>query len=174
MTSTRSRPSTVREIRSLGMFGRAWAIGIVAFSAARALIAWPTLGEYGVNPWWFLLIDIVTAPPYGVAQAITVKILRDPSRTAGDALPWATLVGAMFFAPYVFIVVASNLADTPQPMPAHRVHRADRLDRRVRRARPAADAPSGQGSGTRPLSRPIGPSDVESPHRRRRRFSPDS
>ena len=118
MTSTRSRPSTVREIRSLGVFGRAWAIGIMAFSAARALIAWPTLGEYGVNPWWFLFIDIVTAPPYGIAQAITVKILRDDSRTTADALPWAAMVAAMFFAPYVFIVAASYLADSPQPMPA--------------------------------------------------------
>lgn len=118
MTSTRSRPSTVREIRSLGVFGRAWVIGIVAFSAVRALIAWPTLGAYGVNPWWFLFVDIVTAPPYGISQAITIKILRDDSRTTVDALPWAVLVAAMFFAPYVFIVAASYLADSPQPMPA--------------------------------------------------------
>ncbi len=118
MTMTAQRPSTWSEIRSLGVFGRAWALGIVAFSAARALIAWPTLGEYGVDPWWFLFIDLVTAPPYGIAQAITVKILRDQHRAVRDAVPWAALVAVMFFAPYAFIFVASYMADTPQPMPA--------------------------------------------------------
>ncbi len=110
-------PGWIADIRSLGVFGRAWAIGIIAFSAARALIAWPTLGNYGVNPWWFLAIDIVTAPPYGVAQAVTVKILRDRSRSTTSALPWALVVAVMFFAPYAFIFVASQFADTPQPMP---------------------------------------------------------
>jgi hypothetical protein len=117
-TTTPHRPSTWSEIRSLGVFGRAWALGIVAFSAARALIAWPTLGSYGVNPWWFLFIDVVTAPPYGVAQALAVKILRDRSRPTRDAVPWAVLVAVMFFAPYAFIFIASYLADAPQPMPA--------------------------------------------------------
>jgi hypothetical protein len=117
VTTTTHRPSGWSEIRSLGVFGRAWAVGIVAFSAARALIAWPTLGDYGVNPWWFLFIDLVTAPPYGIAQAITVKILRDRNRPARDAVPWALLVAAMFFAPYAFIFAASYVADSPQPMP---------------------------------------------------------
>lgn len=118
VTMTTTRPSAWSEVRSLGVFGRAWALGIIAFSAARALIAWPTLGDYGVNPWWFLFIDIITAPPYGVAQAVTVKILRNRERSTRDAVPWALLVAAMFFAPYVFIFVASYVADTPQPMPA--------------------------------------------------------
>jgi hypothetical protein len=116
-TTTPQRSSTWDEIRSLGVFGRAWALGIVAFSAARALVAWPTLGNYGVNPWWFLFIDVVTAPPYGVAQALAVKILRDRRRPTRDAVPWAVLVAVMFFAPYAFIFVASYVADTPQPMP---------------------------------------------------------
>lgn len=117
MATITHRTGTWDEIRSLGLFGRAWAVGIVAFSAARALIAWPTLGNYGVNPWWFLAIDLVTAPPYGIAQAITVKILRSADRTLRDAVPWALVVAVMFFAPYAFIFVASHLADTPQPMP---------------------------------------------------------
>ncbi|MFZ4519502.1 MAG: hypothetical protein ACOYOP_14010 [Microthrixaceae bacterium] len=96
------------DIRSLGVFGRAWSVGILLFSAARALIAWPTLGRYGVDPWLFLAIDIVTALPYGVAQAVTVKILRDPSRPAGHAAGWATVVGVAFLAPYVYIFVASG------------------------------------------------------------------
>lgn len=117
MAMTTTRRSTLGEVRSLGVFGRAWALGIVAFSIGRALIAWPTLGNYGVNPWWFLFIDLVTAPPYGVAQAVTVKLLRDEDRPTRDAVPWAIVVTVMFLAPYIFIFVASSFADSPQPMP---------------------------------------------------------
>jgi hypothetical protein len=96
------------EIRSLGVFGRAWSIGIVLFSAARALVAWPTLANYGVNPWVFLAVDLITAPPYGIAQAVTVKILRSPDRSPGDAVPWATVVVLMFLAPYAYIFLAGG------------------------------------------------------------------
>lgn len=104
----KERRSAWNEIRSLGAFGRAWIVGILAFSAARALIAWPTFGKYGVNPWVFLTIDIVTAIPYGVGQAITVKILRSPERDPMDSVPWAILVAAAFFAPYVYIFTSSG------------------------------------------------------------------
>ncbi len=96
------------DMRALGLFGRMWAIGIVAFSAARALIAWPMLGDYGVNPLVFLGIDIVTAPPYGIAQAVTVMILRDRARPERDAAPWALIVLACFLAPYAYIFAASG------------------------------------------------------------------
>lgn len=96
------------DIRSLGLFGRSWAVGIVVFSAARALIAWPTLGRYGVDPWTFLAVDLLTAPPYGIGQAVTVKILRDRHRPPRDAVSWAAVVVASFLAPYVYIFLASG------------------------------------------------------------------
>lgn len=102
------RQSFLDDVRSLGVFGRAWSVGVIAFSLARALIAWPTLGRYGVDPWIFLALDIVTAPPYGVGQAVTVKILRDQSRRPLDAAPWALVVAVMFFAPYAYIFLASG------------------------------------------------------------------
>ncbi|CAB4907808.1 unannotated protein [freshwater metagenome] len=98
----------IRDMTSLGGFGRAWSVGIVAFSAARALLAWPALARYGVNPWLFLAIDLLTAPPYGISQAVTVKILRDPDRPPRDALGWCAMVVAMFLAPYVYIFAASG------------------------------------------------------------------
>ncbi|MBS1837603.1 MAG: hypothetical protein JST64_07885 [Actinobacteria bacterium] len=96
------------DVRSLGVWGRAWAVGIFLFSAARALIAWPALGRYGVNPWVFLAIDLVTALPYGLAQALTVKILRDQHRPPSEAVPWATVVVAMFLLPYAYIFLSSG------------------------------------------------------------------
>lgn len=103
-----SERSLSSDLRSLGVWGRAWAVGIFLFSAARALIAWPALGRYGVNPWVFLVIDLVTALPYGLAQALTVKILRDRHRAPTESIPWATVVVAMFLLPYVYIFLASG------------------------------------------------------------------
>ncbi len=96
------------DIRSLGIFGRAWVIGNIAFSAARALIAWPTFGQYGLNPWVFLALDVVTAPPYGLSQALTVKILRDPERPASDAVLWCAGVVFFFLLPYVYLFGATG------------------------------------------------------------------
>ncbi|MEX0767562.1 MAG: hypothetical protein WD029_03730 [Microthrixaceae bacterium] len=107
MNATRSI-SMIREISSLGGFGRAWSVGIVLFSVLRALLAWPTLSRYGVNPWLFLGLDLITAPPYGVGQAVTVKILRDQTRPPRDAVLWAAVVAVMFFAPYAYIFLASG------------------------------------------------------------------
>ncbi len=96
------------DVRSLGVFGRAWAVGIFLFSAARALFAWPTLGRYGVDPWIFLAIDLVTALPYGIAQALTVKTLRDPTRSASEAVGWAAVVVVTFLLPYLYIFMSSG------------------------------------------------------------------
>lgn len=105
---TAERHSTWDDLRSLGVLGRAWAVGIVLFSAARALIAWPTFGRYGVDPWFFLALDLITAIPYGVGQAITVKILRTPDRPPRQAIPWAVVVALAFLAPYAYIFGASG------------------------------------------------------------------
>jgi len=111
-SSDADRPGWIGEIRSLGRLGRSWAVGVVVFSAARALLAWPTLGRYGVDPWTFLAIDLVTAPPYGVAQAVTVKILCRTDRTWRDAAGWAAVVVAAFLAPYAYIFAASGSLPT--------------------------------------------------------------
>ncbi len=101
------------DVSSLGLLGRSWSVGVIVFSAARALVAWPTLGRYGVDPWIFLAIDLVTAPPYGVAQAVTVKILRDRGRPWQDATGWALVVLAAFVAPYAYIFAASGSLPAP-------------------------------------------------------------
>lgn len=60
----------------IGWFGRAWVAAIFGYSVLRAVVVWPTLGRYGVNPWMFLFIDVVTAWPYAVGQVRVVQGLR--------------------------------------------------------------------------------------------------
>ena len=33
----------------IGKLGSAWIVGVLAYAVARALVVWPTLGEYNVS-----------------------------------------------------------------------------------------------------------------------------
>jgi hypothetical protein len=90
----------------VGWFGRAWIVGVFAFSVARALVAWPTLSQYGVNPWIFLLIDIVTAFPYALGQVKVINGFRYKQYRGVQV--WSLVVGATFLAPYAYIVLAGQ------------------------------------------------------------------
>ena len=50
-----------QENAGVGWVGKAWIVTIFGYSALRALVVWPTLSTYGVNPWIFLVIDVGTA-----------------------------------------------------------------------------------------------------------------
>jgi len=91
---------------SMGMLSWAWVLGVVVFSFVRALIAWPTLGQFGVDPLTFLIIDLVTAPPYAIGQVKLVKSIV--GKRWRQAQFWAFVVAAMFLAPYAYIVVAGS------------------------------------------------------------------
>jgi hypothetical protein len=90
----------------VGWFGKAWIVGVFAFSVARALIAWPTLSQYGVNPWVFLLIDIATAFPYALGQVKVVNGFR--YRQYRGVQAWSLVVAVTFLAPYGYIVLAGQ------------------------------------------------------------------
>lgn len=88
------------------IWSRAWILGVVAYAVVRALIAWPTLGQYGVNPVVFLLIDIGTAPPYALGQVRIVQGFR--RRDWGRVQLWAAIVLVTFLAPYAYIALAGG------------------------------------------------------------------
>lgn len=91
---------------TVGTYGRIWILGVFAFSIARALLAWPTLGRYGVNAWIFLAIDLITAFPYAYGQ---VKLIKDiVARELGGVQLWSAVVLVSFLAPYIYIFVAGS------------------------------------------------------------------
>ena len=92
------------EVRSLGALGQAWTIGVVFLCVARAVVIWPMLATHGVNPWWFVVLDVGTAPAYGLGQAMGVKVLRDETRPMKAAMPWISMVVVSFLAPYLYVL----------------------------------------------------------------------
>lgn len=94
------------ETEKVGTFGWLWIVGVFAFSVVRALVAWPTLGRYGVNPWVFLFIDVVTAFPYAYGQ---VKLIKEcVARNLSAIQLWSLVVLVTFMAPYIYIFVAGS------------------------------------------------------------------
>ena len=103
------RPRTLRdELGELGLLGQAWTLTVVVFCVARAVAVWPVLLDHGVNPWWFLLLDVGTAPTYGLGQAMGVKIMRDERRPMRDAAPWIAMLFVSFVAPYAYLLASAG------------------------------------------------------------------
>lgn len=90
----------------VGTFGWLWIVGVFAFSIVRALVAWPTLGRYGVNPWVFLLIDVATAFPYAYGQVKLIKVCI--AKDLRSIQLWSLLVLVSFLAPYIYIFIAGS------------------------------------------------------------------
>ncbi len=103
-----ARPSLVEELRGLGLLGQVWTLTVVVFCIARAVVVWPVLQSHGVNPWWFLLLDVGTAPTYGLGQAMGVKIMRDVTRPMRDAVPWIAMLFVSFVAPYAYLLASAG------------------------------------------------------------------
>lgn len=101
-------PTLSEELRSLGLLGQMWTISVIVFCIARAVVVWPVLQTHGVNPWWFLAIDVGTAPLYGLGQAMGVKLMRDVRRPMRDALPWVAMLFVSFVAPYAYLLTSAG------------------------------------------------------------------
>lgn len=100
--------SLMGELRELGLVGQMWTIGVVVFCIARAVVVWPVLMEHNVNPWWFLALDVGTAPTYGIGQAMGVKLMRDERRPMKDAVPWIVVLMISFVAPYAYLLASAG------------------------------------------------------------------
>lgn len=100
--------SLVSELRDLGLVGQMWTLTVVAFCLLRAVVVWPVLQTHDVNPWWFLAIDVGTAPTYGLGQAMGVKLMRDDRRPVRDAIPWIILLFVSFVAPYGYLLASAG------------------------------------------------------------------
>lgn len=90
----------------VGLLGKAWIAGVFAYAVVRALVVWPTLGDYGVNPLAFLVIDVGTAWPYAYGQLRVVNEAR--AKNWGGTQLWALIALLSFVAPYAYIAGAGS------------------------------------------------------------------
>jgi hypothetical protein len=87
-------------------YERMWIVGVVAFTAARFVVAYSTLRAYHLNIWLFGFIDIVTAVPYGLSTARLAVAVVD--RSFARSARWLLVASATFLAPYAYIAIAGE------------------------------------------------------------------
>jgi hypothetical protein len=97
---------------SVGRAGAAWIAVLCGYSLLRAVLAWPLLRHYGINPSAFLVLDVGTAYPLGVAQ---VRIVQGfAARDYAAIQVWGGVAGVSFIIPYAYLLIAGGEA-----MPAY-------------------------------------------------------
>jgi hypothetical protein len=92
----------------VGRAGWAWIAVLCGYSLVRAVLAWPLLVHYDINPAPFLVLDVGTAYPLGLAQ---VRIVQGfAARDFAAVQVWSAVAGISFITPYAYLLVAGHQA----------------------------------------------------------------
>jgi hypothetical protein len=88
------------------MLSRAWAFVVIGWAFGRTLVVWAAVGDYGINPWWYLAIDLSCASVDALTTPKTVLALIDGKHA--DAAIWGTASLVAFVVPDVYIFIATD------------------------------------------------------------------
>ena len=88
------------------MLSRTWAVVVVGWSFIRTLIVWAAVGDYGLNPWIYLGIDLFSA----CVDAITTPrmVLNFIDNKYKAALKWAAISLGVFILPDLYIFLGTR------------------------------------------------------------------
>ncbi len=85
---------------------RIWASTIVLYTFVATFVVWKALHKYGVNPYLFFVIDLITSWFYGLASArLVVAVIK---KRWSETQKWGWLSALNFMLPQVYILVAAN------------------------------------------------------------------
>jgi hypothetical protein len=93
-------------LRKRRMLSRMWAGMVIAWSVIRTLIVWAALGDYGLNPWVYLGIDLASA----AIDAFTTPrmVLRFIDDHFKSAINWGLISLVAFIIPDIYIFVGTR------------------------------------------------------------------
>lgn len=85
---------------------RIWASTIVLYSFAATFVVWKALHKYGVNPYIFFVIDLITSWFYGVASArLVVAVIQ---KRWSETQKWGWLSAINFALPQIYILLSAR------------------------------------------------------------------
>ncbi|MCE9622540.1 MAG: hypothetical protein K8R99_09370 [Actinomycetia bacterium] len=98
---------TLRRRRRLS---NTWAGVVVAWSFIRTLLVWAAVGDYGLNPWIYLAIDLSSA----VVDAITTPrmVLNFIDERYRVAAGWGLIALVAFIVPDLYIFLGTRTLPT--------------------------------------------------------------
>ena len=95
--------ATIRRRRRLS---NTWALFVIAWSLIRTLIVWAAVGDYGLNPWLYLVLDLVSASIDAFSTPrMVIRFVDDQYR---KALQWALVSLAAFVMPDIYIFAGTR------------------------------------------------------------------
>ena len=85
---------------------RIWASTIILYTFVATFVVWKALHKYGVNPYIFFVIDLVTSWFYGLASArLVVAIIH---KRWSETQKWWWLSALNFMLPQIYILLAAR------------------------------------------------------------------
>ncbi len=93
-------------LRRRKVLSRTWGAVVVAWSLVRTLIVWAALGDYGINPWAYLGIDLASALVDAFTTPRMVLAFIDNQYRA--AAKWLMISAAAFVVPDLYIFLGTR------------------------------------------------------------------
>jgi hypothetical protein len=89
---------------------RTWAGLVIGWAVIRTLIVWAAVGDYGLNPWIYLAIDLASA----CVDAITTPrmVLAFVDDQFKSAAKWALISLVAFIVPDLYIFIGTRQLPT--------------------------------------------------------------
>jgi len=85
---------------------RLWASTIVLYTFGATFVVWKALHKYGVNPYLFFVIDLITSWFYGLASArLVVAIIH---KRWSETQKWGCLSALNFMLPQIYILMSAR------------------------------------------------------------------
>jgi hypothetical protein len=92
------------------VLARSWAAVVIGWSLIRTLIVWAAVGDYGLNPWIYLAIDLASACVDAVTTPrMVLSFVDDEYRSA---VKWAAISLFAFIIPDLYIFVGTRTLPT--------------------------------------------------------------
>lgn len=97
---------TAEQTQRRRMLSRAWALLVIGWAFGRTLVVWAAVGDYGINPWWYLTIDLLCATLDAFTTPKTVLALIDAKHK--NAALWGIASLVAFVVPDIYIFLATD------------------------------------------------------------------
>jgi hypothetical protein len=83
-----------------------WAAVVIGWSLIRTLIVWAAVGDYGLNPWIYLCIDLASAAVDAVTTPrMVLSFIDDHFRKASE---WGAFSLVAFIVPDLYIFLGTR------------------------------------------------------------------
>jgi hypothetical protein len=98
------RPDHV--LRRRRTLARVWAVATICWSFVRTLVAWALLGDYGLDPFTYLCVDLSSSFVLGRSTPIMVVSFVDGERRR--AIRWAAVTVVAYSVPDAFLFLSTH------------------------------------------------------------------